>query len=337
MNKRDIVHSSLGDGGAASHRFIQNEILSRFKHPSLATLSDASIVRASGLVAVTADTYIVDPIEFPGGDIGRMSVSGVSNDLLAVGAIPKWLTFCIVLGEGMCMIKLRRILDSVKLAASESGAEIITGDTKVLPNHHGVELIISASAIGEVVSRDTPLSFNNIRPGDRIIVTGNIADHSIAVLSQREGLGFESRVSSDCQPLTHMLANILHSEVGLRAMRDPTRGGVLGVLHDIVDATSLDVVLDRSIIPIQNEVSYACEMLGLDPLELVNEGRMVVICSPEAEGTILKSLRTHQAGANATTIGVVNQRRYPRAYVRVASPCDELLTRSEGERVPRLC
>ena len=334
------VGPDVGAGCGRTARFIREEILTRFTAPALSELEDAAVVELNGAqVAISTDSYIVDPPIFPGGDIGRLAVCGTVNDLVASGATPRFLTFGLVMAEGTSWIEVRTTLDSAAAAAREAGVTIVAGDTKVVQESRALRLCINTTGIGTLVHAGRSYALRNAQPGDAIILTGTIGDHSLAVLSVREGLGFESRVQSDCAPLASMILPLLERHAEVRALRDVTRGGLRGVLCDLADNACVDLEIDLDAVPIQDEVRAGCAMLGLDPIDMVNEGKMIVVVEASRLDDVLKSLRGHRQGRASAVIGQVNERvdEWPlvRAHHFGVSPV--ILTRFEGQPIPRLC
>lgn len=338
MTRDDVLGLAIGDGGAATLRFVREEILLRFDNESLSPLEDASTVDVpGGRTLITTDGYLVDPPIFPGGDIGKLAICGTVNDLVAKGAVPRYVTLGLVLSEQLPLELVRRVLDSAAHTARQVGVQVVAGDTKVIPAAAGLGICICITGIGIPLHSGRSYLLADARPGDVVVVTGAIGAHALSVLSVREGLGFEQRVQSDCAPLHDLLLPILRDTEGLRAMRDPTRGGLKGVLFDIAEAARAEVEVDEACVPVQEEVRFGCEMLGLDPLDLVNEGKMVLIVSPEACDSILRRLRAHPLGRESALIGRLTKAAdTPRVLAR-RNGRQLLLVRPEGQAVPRLC
>jgi hydrogenase expression/formation protein HypE len=339
MSKESAVRLVHGDGSLATLRFIRKKILSRFGNPILNNLEDGcQIDIRSNQIIVSTDSYIVDPIIFPGGDIGKLSVTGTVNDLLASGAIPQYITLNLILAEGLEMAILDQILDSIKMTADSASVKIVAGDTKVINSNTQIEIIISTTGIGIPAREGVDYSVSKANVGDDIIVTGTIGDHSLSILSLREGLGYEQRISSDCAALDKLILPLIENFNGIKCMRDPTRGGITGVLCDMSEGSSVDLHIDRTKIPIKNEVSYGCEMLGIDPLSLVNEGKMVMVVDPYQTNDILKVLRKNVLGIDSAVIGKVQKKENTVASVILKNGhTSTLLQRPEGAPIPRLC
>jgi len=339
MDKLSSVKLAHGDGGAAAVRFVRQEILSRFDNSILNTLEDASWVEWDcSRIVISTDSYIVDPPIFPGGDIGKLAISGTINDLLAAGAAPRFLSFSLILTEGFPFAKLRHILDSASQTAESALVKIVAGDTKVLPSRAGTEIYINTTGLGYPIRSDKNFAVSHAQPGDNIIVTGSIGDHGFAIISTREGLGFEQRVISDCAPLHKLIGPLLNAYEGIRCLRDPTRGGIIGVLIDIAESSDVDVIVDEEMIPIKKEVRYGCEMLGLDPLNLANEGKFVIVVAPEQTNIVMAQLRQHSLGSESTVIGAVRQATLSHGHLYLRrQKTTRVVIRPEGQNLPRLC
>ncbi len=325
-------------GAGAFDRFFAEEILPRFASPQLSRRSDAARLEFGSLVlAVTCDAFTVDPLFFPGGDIGTLAVCGTANDLLTEGARPEWLLMSLVLDEDIDPQVVERVLDSMQAQASLSHARLIGGDTKAVKNPLS-ELIVTMTGLG-VVQREGPaLGFEMVKSGDELLVTGPIAAHSIAVISAREGLGFERVVSSDCQDVGLSIGSLVTTSSSIRALRDATRGGLIGVIHELANATGMAVELDVDAVPVAREVTMAAEMLGVDPLELTNEGCFLIVAEGGTAQRLAADLRETCGLDHATVVGEV---------LGAAGPLDRVRLRRDGEirisvrslslGVPRLC
>jgi hydrogenase expression/formation protein HypE len=332
------IVSAHGDGGAATQRFLADEILPRFSNPALDRLEDGAAVAVGGMdLIVSTDTFTVTPAEFPGGDIGRLAVTGTVNDVLAAGGRAAYLTFGLVLSEGFPMATLRRILDSAKAAAEAAGVRIVAGDTKVIGRGGGPEIFINTAGIGTPIHQGRRYEVASARPGDRVLVTGTVGDHGLAVLSAREGLGFERRVVSDCAALHELVGPLLARFPGIRALRDPTRGGLVGALLDIAERSKVELVLEEEAVPVADEVRFGCEMLGLSPLTLVNEGKMVLVVDPAEADATLAELRRHPLGAASAIIGQARRGSRVTWLVARTRAGERIVVRPEGDPLPRLC
>ena len=339
MAEETGISLALGDGGAAMARFLRGEILTRFRNASLLELEDASHVQLDGgCVVVTTDSYVVDPPLFPGGDIGRLAVSGTVNDLLAAGAVPRFLTLGLVVVEGFPSVQLGRFLDSIQVTAENAGVEVIAGDTKVIGRSAGFGICINTTGLGTPVRPGRRYRLADACGGDRILVTGTVGEHALAILSVREGLGFEQRLQSDCAPLHDLILPLLRQSDAVHSLRDPTRSGLAGVLHDLAEATRAEVRLEAARIPVRSEVRFGCEMLGLDPLRLANEGKMVLVVAPDQVDSVLAILRGHPLGREATEIGEISPTQITTGQVLLVEDGGlRILDRTEGQPLPRLC
>jgi hydrogenase expression/formation protein HypE len=325
----DGLAIAVGDGTAASARFVREEILTRFPAQREAPEDGTRCSVGSDAVVLSTDSYVVEPF-FPGGDIGRLAVSGTINDLLASGARPCYLTLGLVLREGLSLDQLRRILDSIQTAALQAGVEIVAGDTKVVPRGDMLlPLIINTTGVGQPLG-DRRYALGDGRPGDAILVSGRVGEHALAVIDQRHGVRLG--IVSDCASLQDLLLPLLGDDGGVVAMRDPTRGGVAGVLFDLADATGTEIRVPGGAIPVSPAAKDASDLLGLDPLNLANEGKMVLVVRPECADALCARLRAHPLGRDAAIIGKLGKAGQPRVVID-----GTVRTRREGVGIPRLC
>jgi len=283
----------------------------------------------------TADAFVVDPIFFPGGDIGKLAVCGTVNDLAAAGARPIALSASFILEEGLPISELERVVDSMAAAAREAGVRVICGDTKVVPRGKADKVYISTSGVGEV-PEGVSVSGIAAQPGDVVLVSGPVGDHGLAVLSRREGLEFESPIMSDCAPLNRLVAAVLAAAPELHVLRDPTRGGLATALNEIARQSRVDMEIQEGSVPVRPAVAVACELLGLDPLYVANEGKMIVIAPPEQAEAALSALQSDELGAGATRIGTVTEGQ-GRVLLRTALGTRRILDRHVGDQLPRIC
>jgi hydrogenase expression/formation protein HypE len=327
-----------GSGGRLSHELIGDLILKRLWNPVLERLEDSAILDLDGVkLAFTTDSYVVSPIFFPGGDIGKLAVCGTINDLSVCGAIPKYISCGLILEEGFKMEDLRRILDSIADAARKAGVEVVTGDTKVVERGKADGIFVNTSGVG-VVPKGVRLGMDEIRPGDLILINGPIGDHGIAVLSRREGMQFEAEITSDCAPLNGLIGQLI-LELGdkLRFMRDPTRGGLATTLKEIAEGTNLGVEVDEDAIPINEPVRAACEILGLDPMFVANEGKVVVVVAPEAAEDAERIMSRHPLGKGCALIGELTEEHPSQVHLRTEVGSRRMLDMLVGEQLPRIC
>jgi len=332
-----------GSGGKLSAELIDKVFLSRFRNPLLEKLDDQATLTINGTrLAFTTDSFVVTPIFFPGGDIGTLAINGTVNDLAVGGATPLYLAAAFILEEGLPATELGRVADSMAQAARDAGVQLVTGDTKVVNRGKGDKVFITTTGIG-VIERPTQLSADRARPGDKILLSGTIGDHGITILSQREGLEFESALASDCAALHALIARMLDAAeesgdlLGMRVMRDPTRGGVATVLNEIADRSGVGMLLRESEIPVRDEVRGACEMLGLDPLYVANEGKLVAVVAAEIADRVLEAMQRHPLGAEARIIGEVTEQPAGMVLMKTGVGGTRVVDVLFGEQLPRIC
>jgi hydrogenase expression/formation protein HypE len=334
--KKEIITLAHGSGGKPTQDLIENHILPRFGNPALKQLLDSALLECPGRIAFTSDAFTVRPIFFPGGDIGKLAVSGSVNDLAALAAEPLFLSASFILEEGLEIGELDEVLESMSKTCAETGIALVTGDTKVVEKGAGDKLYIASSAIG--IRRQNPDPHPSlISPGDAILITGPVGDHEIAVLQAREHFFRELELESDCAPLWPLIKSLLAAGLKVKAMRDPTRGGLATVLAELARASRLCLQIEESRVPVKSSVLAACEMLGLDPLYLACEGRMVIIVSEESAQEALTILRAHPLGAQAAIIGEVLEKPEGRALLSTRIGGRRILAPLSGEQLPRIC
>lgn len=331
-----------GSGGMLSAELIEQVFLPAFDNDVLAQLEDQATLdlaalHASGArLAVTTDSYVVQPLFFPGGDIGKLAVHGTVNDLAVGGARPLYLAAGFILEEGLALDELRRITASMRTACDEAGVTLVTGDTKVIDRQRGDGLYINTTGIGMTpAGRD--LSARHARPGDRIVVSGTIGDHGIAIMSLREGIEFDTPLRSDTAALHELTQTALEAAPSLRCMRDPTRGGLASTLNEWAHAANVGVKVDEAALPMREEVRGACEMLGLDPLYVANEGKFVAVVPPTEVEQLLQAVRMHPLGRDAAIIGEVVDDHADMVVLRSLVGGERVVTMLAGEQLPRIC
>lgn len=327
-----------GGGGALSQDLVDHLFVPAFGNAALNVLGDASLLDlAAGPVAFTTDSFVVRPLFFPGGSIGELAVNGTVNDLAMAGASPRYLTAGFIIEEGLEMAVLGAVVQRMAAAARTAGVQIVAGDTKVVERGHGDGLYINTSGLGIVPVGIPRIGPDRARPGDRVIVSGTIGDHGIAVMSVREGLAFESPIVSDCAPLAALTASIVDPRGHVHVLRDPTRGGLAATLNEIARQSKASIVVDDQAVPVKPEVRSACELLGLDPWHVANEGKLVAIVAPEAADEVVAALRRHDTGRDAAVIGEVRAERPGMVSTRTALGATRVVPLPLGELLPRIC
>ncbi len=335
--KRDKIVMGHGSGGKLMRSLIKETFLKHFDNPFLQPLSDSAIVRVgSKKMALTTDSYVVSPPFFPGGDIGKLAVAGTVNDLAVVGATPLFLTLGLVLEEGFPIADLEAIIRSIDRTAREAGVTVVAGDTKVVEKGKGDKIFINTSGAGTVLP-GISLSTSKIRNGDVILVSGPIGDHGTAVMMVRGGFDFQSELISDCAPLNSLIRKILSPGSGIRFMRDPTRGGVAAALNEIAESTGFGVTLHESEIPVRDSVKSICEILGLDPLYVANEGKIIVIVDRKRAEKVLGRMKRHPLGREAKIIGEISKEPAKRVILKTRYGTSRIIDMPEEERLPRIC
>jgi len=334
---RDQVLLGHGSGGKMSSDLVRDVFLAAFHNPVLDRLDDQALVEINGVrLAFTTDSFVVKPLFFPGGDIGSLAVHGTVNDLAVGGARPLFISAAFILEEGFPLETLRRVVASLQRAAESAGVQVVTGDTKVVEKGSGDGLFINTSGLG-LVAEDVRLSASRARPGDRVLLSGAIGDHGIAILAQREGLEFESTIRSDSAPLHTLAAAMLAASAGIRCMRDPTRGGLASTLNELAAQSHAGIEIDERAIPVREEVRGACELLGLDPLYVANEGKLAAIVEPAAAERVLAAMRHHTLGREAAIIGTVTEAHPGLVTMRTTVGPTRVVDMLAGDQLPRIC
>ncbi|HVS38674.1 MAG TPA: hydrogenase expression/formation protein HypE [Gemmataceae bacterium] len=355
QSRYDQILLGHGSGGQLTADLIRRVFLPAFDNPVLSALEDQATLMLPGpgawsgdhaptrsgdhaptRIAFTTDSFVVRPIFFPGGDIGRLAVHGTVNDLAVGGARPLFLSAAFILEEGLPLADLRRVVESMRNACAEAGVSLVTGDTKVVDRGKGDLIFIATSGIG-VVPEGRALSIRNARPGDRILVSGTIGDHGVAILSVREGIEFETVLESDSAPLHDLTRVMLDACPSIRCMRDPTRGGLAGSVNELAAASGVGVELNEAALPIRPEVRGACEMLGLDPLYVANEGKLMAVVPAEDADRLLAVMRRHPLGRNAAVVGEATAEHPGVVTMRSVVGGQRVVTLLAGEQLPRIC
>jgi len=325
-----------GSGGKLSHDLIEKNFLPLFSNPMLNKLDDSAVFELSGQMAFTTDSYVVNPIFFPGGDIGRLAVCGTINDLAMNGATPLFLSISLIIEEGLSWEELRIVANSMKDAAQEADVKIVTGDTKVVNRGNADKLFITSSGLG-VIPPGVNISGANARPGDKVIISGTIGDHGIAVMSQREGLKFSVPIESDCAPLNKLVAEMLEVSSQIHCLRDPTRGGLATTLNEFAKQSKVGIQIEEEKIPVCDAVRAACELLGFDPLYVANEGKLVAIVAPEDAEQVLDKMKQNRYGSSASIIGTVNAEPKGKLIMKTRLGTSRIVDMLTGELLPRIC
>jgi hydrogenase expression/formation protein HypE len=326
-----------GGGGRLMHQLLETVFGPAFSNPMLDTRHDsAQFTVPPGKLAMTTDSYVVRPLFFPGGDIGSMAIHGTVNDLAMSGARPLYLSCAFIIEEGLPMATLWRVACAMREAARKCGVLIITGDTKVVDKGKGDGLFLNTTGIG-VIEHGQEILPQMVRPGDAVLVSGDLGRHGMAIMAVREGLQFESAIESDSAPLADVVLDLLQAGIEIHCLRDLTRGGLASALNEIAEAAGVGILVEERLIPVREEVHAACEMLGLDPLHVANEGRFAAFVSEKDAARALEVLRRHAVSANATRVGRVGEKSAPLVTIKTALGATRILDMPSGEQLPRIC
>ncbi|MGA2230399.1 MAG: hydrogenase expression/formation protein HypE [Tepidisphaeraceae bacterium] len=348
QSRYDRILLGHGSGGSLTADLIRKVFLPIFSNPILAAMEDQAALPLGDFtsgngssagamrLAFTTDSFVVKPLFFPGGDIGSLAVHGTVNDLAVGGATPKFLSAAFILEEGLPIEDLRRIVQSMKRACDEAAVLLVTGDTKVVDRGKGDQLFITTTGIG-FLPAGRKLSISSARPGDVVLVSGTIGDHGIAIMSVREGIEFETVLESDSASLAGLTQTMLAACPSIRCMRDPTRGGVSSALNELADASAVGVRLRESALPLKREVKAACEMLGLDPLYVANEGKLLAVAPAADAEALLAAMRSHPLGKNAAIIGQIVADHPGSVVLNTLIGGERIVTMLSGEQLPRIC
>ena len=330
----EIITLDYGSGGKKTARLIEQLLVPAFSNPALEALGDGAFVEGASMLAFSTDSFVVDPLFFPGGDIGKLSVCGTVNDLAVCGAEPKYLSLSFILEEGLKTEELKQIVASIQAQAEKAVVQIVTGDTKVVEKGRGDKIYINTAGIGFV--RFPGLSPKNLRPGDAVIVSGTVGDHGTAVMLARSGM-MQGDIRSDCAALNALCARVLGTGAAVRVLRDPTRGGVATTLNEFVEGTELGIVLREEDVPVRPQVRSACAMLGLEPLYCANEGKLLAVVAAEDAQTVLDAMRDTDEGRDAAVIGTVSDAYPGRLVMETAFGGKRILQKLTGAQLPRIC
>ena len=325
-----------GSGGRLMHDLIKEVLLKKLNNPILKELSDSALIEYKEKLAFTTDSFVVSPLFFPGGDIGKLAVCGTVNDMVMLGAVPEYLSLALIVEEGLDFKTLEKIVDSISANAKKAGVYFVTGDLKVVERGAADKIFINTSGIGRII-RKRKLSIKNIRPRDKIIVSGEIGQHGLAVLAKRKELDLGFNINSDCSALADLIIPVLRKTEAIKFMRDPTRGGVATTLNEIAENSGLGIVIEEKNIPVSSKVRVACELLGIDPLYVANEGRAILVVSPESANKVLKLLKRHPLGRNARIIGSIEKEPRRRVILNTVVGTQRIVDMLTSEPLPRIC
>lgn len=339
--KLDLKHGKVdmthGGGGRAMGQLISDLFIAEFDNEFLNRQNDnAEMTTPTGKLVMATDAHVIAPLFFPGGDIGSLSVHGTVNDVAMAGAKPLWIAASFILEEGFPLGDLAKIVRSMAAAAREAEVQVVTGDTKVVEKGHGDGVFITTTGVGVKIT-DQELSGDAVQPGDKVILSGAIGDHGVAIMSKRQGLAFETELQSDTASLHDLVAALCDTGAKLRVMRDPTRGGVSATLNEIAQSSSVGFHLDEAAIPVRAEVEGACELLGLDPLNVANEGKLIAICPAEAANELLAAMKAHELGRDAAIIGEAVEDAHSFVQMTTKFGGRRMVDWLSGEQLPRIC
>ena len=330
----EIITLDYGSGGKKTSRLIESMILPALDNPALGELGDGAVLEGAEKLVFSTDSFVVDPIFFPGGDIGKLSVCGTVNDIAMCGGVPKFLSCSFLLEEGFPVKELEKVIASISAACKKAGVQIVTGDTKVVEKGRGDKIYINTAGIG--VLKYPGLSPKAIREGDKVLVSGTVGDHGTAVMLARNGM-MQGEIRSDCAPLNALAEAVLSCGARVRVLRDPTRGGVATTLNEFVEGSGLGIEIGEEKIPVRPQVQAACDMLGLDPLYCANEGKLLCIVAPEDADKALAAMKRLPEGENAALIGSVSARYPGKLVMNTAFGGSRILQKLTGAQLPRIC
>lgn len=335
---QDRILLAHGSGGKLSHDLIEKLFLPHFDNPILARLDDSALIEleTGARLAFTTDSYVVSPLFFPGGDIGKLATCGTINDLSMSGAKPLYMSASFIIEEGFPLADLKRIVLSMRKVVEESGVKIVAGDTKVVGEGAADGIFVNTTGVG-LIPEGVHISGANAQPGDMIMVSGTLGDHGIAIMNQREGLEFASSLESDCAPLQGLVAQMLEASLEIHCLRDPTRGGLATTLNEMAAQSQATFLIEEEKVPVRDEVRGVCELLGLDPLYLANEGKLVAVVPAHAADGVLEAMRGHPYGKGSVVIGQVLSDHPCRVVMKTTLGAHRLVEMAVGELLPRIC
>jgi hydrogenase expression/formation protein HypE len=325
-----------GSGGRLMHNLIKRLLLKKLDNPILRELEDSALIKYKERIAFSTDSYVVSPLEFLGGDIGKLAVCGTVNDLLMQGAIPEYLSLALIIEEGLDYKTFEKIINSISIHAKNSGVSIVTGDLKVVEKGACDKIFINTSGIGRII-KNRVLSLRNIRAGDKVIITGDIGQHGMAVLAKRKELDLGFNIKSDCAALNDLLVPALKKNKSIKFMRDPTRGGVATTLNEIAQGSGLGIIIGERSLPVSPKVKAACELLGIDPLYVANEGKALLVVGSAGADKVLSLLRRHPLGRRARIIGEVARKPAGRVILNTILNTRRIIDMLTTEQLPRIC
>ncbi|MDZ4164505.1 MAG: hydrogenase expression/formation protein HypE [Smithellaceae bacterium] len=333
----EYIQLGHGSGGRMGHELVEQIFLPAFRNETLLRLDDAAVLPGgAGRLAFTTDSYVVTPLFFPGGDIGKLAICGTVNDLSMSGACCRYLSAGFIIEEGFPVADLVKIVSSMAEAAREAGVMVVAGDTKVVNRGSADQIFINTAGIG-FIPEGIAISAVNARPGNLVILSGSIGDHGMAVLSEREGIRFHTTLKSDCAPLNGLVAAMLSVSNRINCLRDPTRGGLAATLNELAVQSGVAIKIEEGLIPVKEEVRGACELLGFDPLHLANEGKLVAIVDPAVADDVLKAMRTQPLGREAAIIGAVQSHPPGRVMMKLPTGATRIVDMPLAEPLPRIC
>ncbi|WP_421723496.1 hydrogenase expression/formation protein HypE [Bauldia sp.] len=335
-NDGERVQMAHGGGGRAMERLLDTIIRPAFDNPELTRRHDGAVLDVTGPVAFTTDSYVVRPLVFPGGDIGTLAVNGTVNDLAMCGARPRDLSVGFILEEGLPLATLRLVVESMRRAADAAGVRLVTGDTKVVDHGKADGMYINTAGVGAIVATK-PIGPSEVRPGDAVILSGDIGRHGVAVMAAREGFGFETVIESDCAPMVGPVMALIEAGIAVHCLRDLTRGGLASAAVEIAETAGVSIALEESVIPVRDDVGAACEILGLDPIHIANEGRFVAFVGEDDAERTVALLRDHPVSTGAVVIGAVGDGPAGEVTSRGALGIDRVVDMLSGEQLPRIC
>lgn len=330
----EIITLDYGSGGKKTSRLIEKMILPALENPALSELGDGAILPGAGELVFSTDSFVVSPIFFPGGDIGKLSVCGTVNDVSVCGAVPKFLSCSFIIEEGFKISDLERIIASIRTQCEKAGVQVVTGDTKVVEKGRGDGIYINTAGIGFM--KYPGLSPKNLQAGDKVILSGTAGDHGTAVMLARNGM-MQGEIRSDCAALNGLCDAILSTGAKVRVLRDPTRGGVATTLNEFIENTALGIELDEAAVPVRGEVRAACDMLGLDPLYCANEGKLLAVVAAEDADRVLSAMRDNEYGADSAIIGEVTAKYAGKVVIHTEFGGSRMLQKLTGAQLPRIC